>query len=232
MTDENVTVAPFSTSAVFVGDDVSGLVSSQGDAQAMRFNMGLLEVAGSGIEASVSGILTFPRPGESAVLLRSSAYLPKKGDVVVGVVEKSFGMNYIVGVNAGCRAVLPALAFSGATKRNRPNLKPGTVVYARVVLCVDNTEVVLSCVDDTGMKKDWVTGESLYGELKGGYAFSCSRSMARRLMEPNCPILKEVAKYAAFEIVVGVNGNVWVQADTPETMFCIETVIKRCEAMM
>ena len=81
-------------------------------------------------------------------------------------------------------------------------------MYARVVLCVENTEVVVSCVDDSGMKKDWVTGESLYGELKGGYIFSCSLSMARQLLLPDCAVLIEIAKYAPFEIVVGLNGTI------------------------
>ena len=47
--------------------------------------------------------------------------------MVVGVVEKSFGLNYVLDINAGASAILPALAFSGATKRNRPNLGIGAM---------------------------------------------------------------------------------------------------------
>ena len=41
-------------------------------------------------------------------------------------------------------------AASGATRRNRPNLQPGDLVYARVLTASRDLEPTLSCVDASG----------------------------------------------------------------------------------
>lgn len=57
-------------------------------------------------------------------------------------------------------ANLPALSFEGATKRNKPNLRVGTLLYAHVVSASRHAEIELSCVDPA-------TGKSAgFGELK------------------------------------------------------------------
>ncbi len=61
---------------------------------------------------------------------------------LVGLPLRAHGANYLHGfwlqmwsvdINAPFSAQLPFLAFEGVTRRNHPNLKPGDVVYARVV---------------------------------------------------------------------------------------------------
>ena len=46
-----------------------------------------------------------------------------KGDRVLGVVTKTTGRSYRVDIGSAVSAVLPELAFEGATKRNKPNLQ-------------------------------------------------------------------------------------------------------------
>ena len=41
-------------------------------------------------------------------------------------------------------------ACAGATRRNRPNLQPGDLVYCRVLTASRNLEPTLSCVDASG----------------------------------------------------------------------------------
>lgn len=64
-----------------------------------------------------------------------SQYIPGAQDPVVGVVIARSGENYRVDIGAAHPATLDALAFEGASKRNRPNLK--VPVFARDinVLC-------------------------------------------------------------------------------------------------
>ena len=50
-------------------------------------------------------------------------YVPMKGDRVLGVVTKTTGRSYRVDIGSAVSAVLPELAFEGATKRNKPNLQ-------------------------------------------------------------------------------------------------------------
>ena len=37
-------------------------------------------------------------------------------------------------------------------------------------------------------RKDWVTGQAVYGELKSGQLFRCSLGLARRLRDPDCEV--------------------------------------------
>lgn len=58
--------------------------------------------------------------------------------------------NYGVDVGGPFRALLPVLAFEGATKRNRPSLQPGDLVYCRVETAHRDLEAQLSCMDAAG----------------------------------------------------------------------------------
>lgn len=55
----------------------------------------------------------------------------------------------------------------------------GALVYARVISCNKHMDTELSCISPH-FKKEWVTGQSLFGELAGGYKFDCSLRLARR----------------------------------------------------
>ena len=59
----------------------------------------------------------------------------------------------MVDINGPFPALLPLLSFEGATKRNRPNLKAGDVVYARVAAASRDMEPVLTCVDAAGVSR-------------------------------------------------------------------------------
>lgn len=135
-------------------------------------------------------------------------------DLVVGVVLEKHAESYRVEIGASQPASLPALAFEGATKRNRPNLAVGALVYARVSIAHRDIEVELSCTSPH-FKKDWVTGQSLYGELLGGYAFSCSTRLARELLQENSYVLQALGKYVPFELAIGMNGRVWINSAQP-----------------
>ena len=70
-------------------------------------------------------------------------------------------------------AALNALSFEGATKRSKPNLKVGTLVYARVSLANRDMEPELECVDAATQRADG------FGELKGGIVIACSLQTCR-----------------------------------------------------
>lgn len=58
--------------------------------------------------------------------------------------------NFAVDIGAPFPAVLNFLAFEGATRRNRPKLAEGDLVYARVVMAHRDIDAELSCVDAGG----------------------------------------------------------------------------------
>jgi exosome complex component RRP40 len=94
-------------------------------------------------------------------------------------------------------AMLPALAFDGATKRNKPSLAVGALVFARVAVADRDMEPELTCAVSTAgpssqfAKKDWVTGQGVYGELKGGTVVQVSMVYARRCVHSHCGAASE-----------------------------------------
>jgi exosome complex component RRP40 len=110
-------------------------------------------------------------------------------------------------------ASLPILSFESATKKTRPQLPSGALVYARVTLANKHMDPELECVSSSTGKSEGL------GPLTGGMVFNVSLGMARRLMLPKpkeqggLVLLEELGNQGvSFEIAVGRNGKVWVDS--------------------
>ena len=123
----------------------------------------------------------------------------------MGTVTERHGEGYAVDVGGPFPAALPALAFEGATRRNRPALSPGDAVYARVAEAGRDVDPVLACTDADGRAGG-------YGPLAGGLMLATTITHARSLLSsPRPPILDALAGAGlAFELAVGAHGRVWV----------------------
>lgn len=77
-------------------------------------------------------------------------YTPTVDDAVVGIITERFGESWTVNINGPFPATLPALAFEGVTRRNRPRLEPGDAVYARITAAPRDADTELTCVLATG----------------------------------------------------------------------------------
>ena len=151
--------------------------------------------------------------------------------------------------------MLPHLAFSQATRKTRPVLYPGAVIYARVSLANKHMDPELECYDAESGKAEG------FGELKGGMVFGISLGMARRLlgdgkkirqlklrqekavaeregkqlqdsgidMSSGKEVLEELGENLAFEIAVGRNGRVWVDSVDAKTTLCVMRCIQQSE---
>jgi len=91
---------------------------------------------------------------------------------VIGLVLSSPGEFYKVDIGGPHIATMSRNAFEGVTKKSRPNLLPGTLVYARVSLANKDMEPDLECMAASGK------GEG-FGELKGGFMFTTSLGLSR-----------------------------------------------------
>merc|ERR1712087_1104086 len=141
-------------------------------------------------------------------------YVPSQGDHVVGVVTNTQAEEYRLDIGGAAKAILPVLAFDGATKRNRPHLQVGALVYARVTLANKDMEPEVSCAAPPGVSaKDWVTRESIFGELIGGHVFDCPAALCHELSVSECAVLQLIGDVAPFELAVGANSRVWLNAE-------------------
>lgn len=91
----------------------------------------------------------------------SRIYLPQVGDKVIGIIEDRGTDLYRVNIFATGTATLNRLGFDGATKRNKPELRPGDVVYASVTSSDSLRDIEISCISETGLRKDWTSGDSV-----------------------------------------------------------------------
>ncbi|GMM35327.1 exosome non-catalytic core subunit [Saccharomycopsis crataegensis] len=151
----------------------------------------------------------------------SKNYIPAVGDLIVGTVLGGFGEFFKVSLsNYKPPAILSYMAFENATKKNRPNLKTGSLVYARISAYDPNIDVELECFNPTTGKAEG------FGELTGGTVVEVDLGFARYLMfNENNPVLEHLSKKCQFEIAIGVNGKVWIKGgDLVTTLACCQYI--------
>jgi len=171
-------------------------------------------------------------------------YLPAVEDRVLVVVEERIGSDgsggdlFRVNMHGPHPGTLSNLDFEGATKRNKPALQLGMLLYARISTVYRRgiMDPVLSCQigprDAGASRKDWMTNEGTYGELKGGTVQRVSLGLARELLQPNNVVLTELANHKiAFELAVGVNGLLWVHSTHPQYTTLIQNAIQNSEVL-
>jgi exosome complex component RRP40 len=155
-------------------------------------------------------------------------YIPTLGDLVIATIHHSSVDTYYASLSDYTpNATLPQLSFEGATKKTRPQLAPGALVYARVTLANKHMDPEIECVSGSTGKSEGL------GPLNGGMTFDVSLGMARRLMLPKPKeqggfvLLEELGSNGVpFEIAVGRNGKVWVDSGKVGTTLKIGRAIQ------
>ncbi|GFZ12029.1 PNAS-3-like protein [Actinidia rufa] len=227
----------FIDQSVTPGDVVLDLSSMAN--QTIKLGGGLRQDCDS-ISVMKSGKLRFVKPNKYWVESSQKRYVPCVGDNVLGIVVDSKAENFLVDIKGPALAFLPVLAFEGGTRRNIPKfeffiaslanilagldfiLQMGTLLYVRVVKANPGMNPELSCTDATGKAAE-------YGPLKDGYMFESSTGLAR--LSPTCPVLEALGKKLSFEIAIGLNGRVWVNADSPSSVILVSNAIMNSESL-
>ncbi|KAI3424177.1 hypothetical protein D9Q98_009536 [Chlorella vulgaris] len=184
---------------------------------------GGVQQEGEVLVATKAGVVQQAKGGKLWVEARQKRYIPSPEDVVVGRITDKHSENYGVDVGGPFRALLPVLAFEGATKRNRPSLQPGDLVYCRVETAHRDLEAQLSCMDAAGKA-------SGFAHLKGGMVVEVSTTLARSLLSrPPAAVLSALGRSLQFELAVGQNGRVWLDAPSPATVILVANAIQSSE---
>ncbi len=113
----------------------------------------------------------------------SKRYVAARGENVIGVVVNKSGDSFRVELGCSDTASLSYLAFEGATKKNRPNVNVGDVVYAKLLVASNHTEPELVCVDSYGKKAG-------LGVLAEGFVFSVPLHLVRKMLSKECVLLQ------------------------------------------
>lgn len=157
-------------------------------------------------------------------------YVPALEDGILGIVQERHADDYRLDINGTDTATLNALAFEGATKKNKPNLEVGALVYCRVVRASKNMEAEVSCIE-IGSNKSWVGGETLYGALTEGNVVHVSLACARALLRGTGSALATLGESVAFESAVGVNGRIWLKAGSVQQTMLLSLAVQKADVM-
>ncbi|KAL7059769.1 hypothetical protein AAHC03_013022 [Spirometra sp. Aus1] len=155
------------------------------------------------------------------------------GDRVLGVVKKKTSEMCLVDIGCPSTASLSLMAFEGASKKNKPDIRLRDVVFAAISQADPDLEIELSCVDEAGK----AAGMGILGRyepgsvgnaggMNGGVMIYCSLELVRRLSnEDTFPLLRKLSEKFPFEICVGCNGRIWLTARCPrETMLLANSI--------
>lgn len=179
---------------------------------ALKLGPGLIHTPPSTIITTLCGTLhADQRKNAIWIEHNSGRYSSCRADLVIATVHHSATDYYHCTITPHTsQALLPHLAFEGATKKTRPQLSSGALVYARILKADKHSETEVLCYNPSTGKSEGM------GELKDGMLFDISLAMARRLLmkgdEGGMVVLEELAGKMAFEIAVGRNGKVWIRS--------------------
>lgn len=158
------------------------------------------------IMSTCAGILCLKPPNFYWVESNQKRYIPKKGDLIVGVVTKKGSEAAKVDIGSSELASLSMYAFECATKKQKPDLQIGDVVYAKLLSAHREMEPELVCID-----KYCKAGN--LGQLSSdGFLKNVSLKLAHQLLDVENPLLRTLGKKFPFEIAIGMNGKVWINA--------------------
>eukprot|EP00993_Chasmostoma_nieuportense_P003867 NODE_4564_length_769_cov_65.429907_g4405_i0.p1 GENE.NODE_4564_length_769_cov_65.429907_g4405_i0~~NODE_4564_length_769_cov_65.429907_g4405_i0.p1 ORF type:complete len:233 (-),score=55.69 NODE_4564_length_769_cov_65.429907_g4405_i0:22-720(-) len=204
------------------GEQVTPLTSRQ------TYNVsGGLQRKDKALVATRAGVLCSPG-NTNRLETNRKRYVPKLEDPVIGVVVRRTPEAYQVDIGAAHLALLDGLSFDGASKRNRPSLAVGTLIYARVCACSKDMDPEITCCASVGhQRKDWVTGLGVFGELHGGYSHPIPSLLALRFLQETVPLLSKLGATIPFEAAIGVNGHLWVSSKCATSTIVVVNLLLR-----
>ncbi|XP_076627253.1 exosome complex component Rrp40 [Colletes latitarsis] len=175
------------------------------------------------VYAYKAGILKKRDPAIYYVDCYQKRYVPNRGENVVGIITQKAGDIFKVDIGASEHASLSYLAFEGATKKNRPDVQIGDLVFAKLLVASKDMEAELVCVDSHGKEKN------LGALTSDGMLFNCSLSLIRKILNPNFSLFNKLAHSQAFEVAAGMNGRIWVKARTIQETIAVANAILAAE---
>lgn len=171
------------------------------------------------------GILRFRAPNVFWVDTHQKRYVPAIGDHAMGLIISKIGVDmFRTDIGAPQPAALSYLHFEGATKKNRPNVKVGDVVYCKIIVDDKEREPEVSCVDTYGKAAGM-------GLLDGGMMIQLSLNCVRKITSKQCVLMKFLGKHIPFEVACGMNGRVWVKTASIKSTITVCNAIQNSEFM-
>ncbi|XP_039753009.1 exosome complex component RRP40 [Pararge aegeria] len=171
-----------------------------------------------------AGVLKKKNPHTYWIDSYQKRYVPSRGENVIGIVSQKAGDIFRVDIGGSTTAALSYLSFEGATKKNRPEVQVGDIIYAKLVIASKDMEPELVCIDSFGHK-------GRLGVLTDGFVFKCSINLIRKILSPQCPLLESLKNEWPFELAAGMNGRIWIKANSMKETIALGNAVLGAEFM-
>lgn len=162
--------------------------------------------------------------------LQGKYYSPKIDDMIVGTIIGKNMDQYKVDINSYIPAVLGTSEFEGATKKTKPNLKIGDLVFAKVVKTNKFDSPILSCISGDG--KTWSSGEAFFGVINHGHTFKVPLNMVNLYFYFGEKLFSRINDAVEYEYNLGHNGTMVVNCENFTMIPKIKDLIKDWGKMM
>ncbi|KAL8558565.1 hypothetical protein ACOMHN_032498 [Nucella lapillus] len=208
---------------VLPGDNLGNLKEAE-QSKKVILGPGLRSV-GEDVFTCKAGVVKFREPNIYWVESIQKRYVPVKGEHVIGIVTQKVGDIFRVDIGGSEQASLSYLSFEGATKRNRPDCKVGDMLYCRLLVATKDMEPEVVCIDGLGRSGGMGVIRS------SGYLFKTSLNLVRKVISPLCCLMKTLGSKLPFEVVVGMNGRLWVKGRTCQETIALANAVCASEHM-
>ena len=151
----------------------------------------------------------------------NETYFARPEDRVIGIIINKKMDSYELDIKSCKKALLNNLAFEGATKKSKPNLLNGDLIFCRVEKETTYMTTILTCTSNTN-KKEWSSGESLFGQLKNGLEINIPLFFAYYLSR-NTLFFDQIKQRITIEVVIGINGILWIKTKNNKNMLLLES---------
>ncbi|KAI3389005.1 hypothetical protein SNEBB_006658 [Seison nebaliae] len=154
-------------------------------------------------------------------------YIPNVGDRIIGVTTQTSHETVRVDIGWLTPMNLSLLAFDGASKRQKPNVNVGDLLYCQITEMYQNGYVELSCENAKDIKLESKLSGSLGVLTKleqqvSSYLMRIPPRFAKKLLyryDRSCDLLWRMAKELnIFESAIGVNGYIWFRANNVDNI--------------
>ncbi len=170
------------------------------------------------IRAKKIGLVSI-KDQEISVVPLAGVYMPKEGDIVIGVVSKISGSTILVDIKSPYQGAIP-IPRSRAAERvdlSKYKLKPGDVILAKIK-SFDGSSSLLLTIDSAGL-----------GKLEGGVVIEVQPAKVPRIIGKRQSMLTLLKEKTKSEIVIGNNGRIWVKPPSHKELTALEKAIREIE---
>jgi len=162
------------------------------------------------------------RKGTIRVVPLQGPYIPKVGDIVIGVVVDISPTAYVVDINSSYKAILQASEVV-PPKRNvlaedlTKYLDVGDVIVCKVMRFDKYSDVLLTC-----------KGKDL-GKIEGGRLVKITPAKIPRLIGRKGSMVNLIKKETGCKMVIGQNGYIWIKGKDKKLEALAEKAIRKVE---